>query len=207
MAVTRERFEKGMTYEEFKAQMTRNRERIESVERQVEIDPADLAPFKDLPRPLNVLALAEDWCTDVINNLPVLARLAAESGRLNVRIFLRDQNPDIMDQYLKDGRFRSIPVFVFFDDDFNEMGRFIERPDSVTQLYARRRLDIFREHPEFGSPDAPVDQLPQEVRARLSQAMRAMYEEVRPFSNREVVRELRTIVERAAPLVGGKTSS
>ncbi len=197
MAVTRERFDQGMTYDQYKAQMTRNRDRLEASERQVQIDPADLAAFRDLPRPLNVLVLAEDWCGDVIANLPILGRLAAESGKLNLRVFLRDQNLDLIDQYLKEGKYRSIPVFVFFDQGFHEVGRFIERPQSVIDLRAQKRLDLYREHPEFGSPEAPVDQLPEDVRTRLAQATATMREETTPFANKEVVRELRATVERA----------
>src|SRR5438093_4868779 len=133
MAVTRERFLQGMTYDDYKAQMTRNRERFEEHEREVELDPGAVAAVRDLSRPLNVLVLAEDWCGDVIANLPVLGRIAAESGTLNLRIFLRDQNPDLMDQYLNQGKFRSIPVFVFFDEHFRQVGLWIERPDSVTE--------------------------------------------------------------------------
>jgi hypothetical protein len=197
MTVTRERFDSGMTYDAYKAQMTRNRERLEAAEANLVIDPADLAVFKALPRPLNVLTLAEDWCGDVIANLPILGRLAAESGKLNPRVFLRDQNLDIMDQYLNRGQFRSIPVFVFMDDDLREVGRFIERPDSVTELRARRRLEIFAQHPEFGSPDTPMDQLPEEVRTNLAAATAAMREETNAFANAEVIRALRAIVERA----------
>ncbi len=32
-----------------------------------------------------------------------------------------------MDQYLKKGLYRSIPVFAFFDEHMNEVARFIER--------------------------------------------------------------------------------
>ncbi len=198
MAVTAERFNQGLTYDEYKAQMTRNRDRFEANEQRAEIDPADLAAFKNLPQPLNVLVLAEDWCGDVISNLPVLGRLAAESGgKLNVRVFLRDQNLDIMDQYLKDGQFRSIPVFVFFDDEFNEIGRMLERPESVTQELGRRRQELYTQNPDFGTPDAPPDQLPEDVRVRLMGAMGQMREEMRPFIDREVVREVRAIVEGA----------
>src|SRR5215216_2066491 len=101
--------------------MTRNQERFDQTESTVELSADDVAYFKNLPTSLNVLVLAEDWCGDVINNLPVLGRLAAESGKLNVRIFLRDQNLDLMDQYLNQGLHRSIPVFVFFDENFNEL--------------------------------------------------------------------------------------
>ena len=197
MAITRERFETGLTYDQFKAQMTQNRERFEANERGVPLSPDDLAAFRRLPRPLNVLAIGEDWCGDVIANLPILGRIAAESGgKLNLRVFLRDQNPDIMDQYLLRGEFKAIPVIVFFDDDFNELGRFIERPDSVTQLRAQKRSEMFAQHPEFGSPDAPIDQLPDDVRVRLAELTAEMRAQTADFANREVVRELRAIVER-----------
>ena len=198
MAVTRERFEQGMSYDEYKAQMTRNRERLEANERDLKLTDAQLAPFKNLKQPLNVLALGEDWCGDVIANLPILARIAQESGKLNVRVFLRDQNLDLMDQYLKNGEFRSIPVFAFLDDNFNELGRFIERPDSVTELRAQKRRELFAQNPRFGSPDTPIDQLPEDVRTDLMQATNAMREETAPFANSEVVRELGDIAGRAA---------
>jgi hypothetical protein len=198
MSVTRERFEQGMTYEAYKAQMTRNQERFIANEQQLTINPADLAAFKHLPQPLNVLVIAEDWCGDVINNLPILGRLATESGKLNLRVFLRDQNTDLIDQYLKQGQFRSIPVFVFFDDQFREIGHFIERPESVTKRNAQLRLDMYARHPEFGSPDASIAELPEEVRTALAEETAAWREESRPLNNQDVIRELREIVERVA---------
>ena len=134
----------------------------------------------------------------MIANLPVLARLARESGKLDVRVFLRDQNDDIMQAYLNQGQYKSIPVFVFFDGDFREIGHWIERPASVTALRAKRRAEIFRAHPEFGAPDAPVDQLPEDVRARLSTELQKVRDETTPFANAEVIREIRELVSRVA---------
>ena len=196
MATTRERFASGMTYQQYKDQMTRNKERFEANERDLKLSADEVAPFKALSRPVNVLVLAEDWCGDVIANLPILGRIAAETGKLNVRIFLRDHNSDIMDQYLNKGQFKSIPVFVTFDDSFNEIGRFIERPESVTRLRAEKRAALFAAHPEFGSPTAPIDQLPDDVRLRLTQAMSAIREETAAFANAAVVCELAGIISR-----------
>jgi hypothetical protein len=198
VAVTREQFESGLTYDQWKAQMTRNRERHDANERELQLSADDLAAFKALEKPVNVLVIAEDWCGDVIANVPLVGRIAAESGKLNVRVFLRDQNEDLMNQYLKDGKHKSIPTVVFFDDDFNELGRWIERPDSVTELRAQKRLDLYKNNPEFGSPDDPVDKLPEDARIRLTQAIGQMRDETKPFADSEVVRELREIVERIA---------
>lgn len=198
MTIDPARFDQGLTYDAFKDQMTRNRDRLEENERRVDLGKEDLAAFRALPRALKVVALAEDWCGDVVANLPVLGRLAKESGKLDVRIFLRDQNDDIMQRYLNQGKYKSIPVFVFFDEDFRELGHWIERPASVTELRAKRRGEIFAAHPEFGSPDAPVDQLPDDVRARLQAELQQMRDETAPFANAEVVREIRELVTRVA---------
>ena len=198
MTIDRSRFDQGMTYDAYKAQMTRNRERLEENEKRVDLGKEDLAAFRGLPRPVKVLVLAEDWCGDVIANLPVLGRLARESGKLDVRVFLRDQNDDIMQRYLNKGQFKSIPVFVFFDEDFRELGHWIERPASVTEIRAKRRNQIFAAHPEFGSPDAPVDVLPEEVRVRLQGELAKMRDETTKFANAEVIRELREIATRVA---------
>lgn len=197
MSVTRERFEQGMSYEAYKEQMTRNRDRLEANEQTVEFDAGDLAFFRQLPQPLHVLALAEDWCGDVIANLPVLGRLAADSGKLNVRVFLRDQNLDLMDQYLYKGEHRSIPTFVFFDQNFHELGHWIERPARVSELQAEMRRNLFATDPLLRelAPDTPFAQLPDEARDRLRQATARFREENRAFSDREVVRELRALIE------------
>jgi len=195
MTVTHEQFETGLTYEQYKSKMTRNREQLEANERGLQIDPEALEAFRKLAKPLDVLVVCEDWCGDVIANLPVIGRLAADSGKLNLRVFPRDEHPDIMDQYLKDGKYKSIPVFVFFDDNFKELGRFIERPDSVTERRAQLRSDLFAQHPEFGNPDAPIDQLREDVRVQLAEATAGIREQTKPFANSEVIRELRAIVE------------
>lgn len=198
MTITAERFAQGLTYEAFKAGMSRNRERLEANEARVVIDEETRRAFRSLARPLRVLVLAEDWCGDVIANLPVLGALARESGTLDVRVFYRDQNLDLIDRWLNQGKYRSIPVFVFHDEDFRELGHWIERPAAVTELRARKRAEIFASHPEFGPPDAPVDQLPDHVRAALQAELQRMRDEMTPFANAEVQRELRELVVRVA---------
>jgi hypothetical protein len=199
MAVTRAQFESGMTYDAYKAQMTRNREQLEQNEKDLDLKPEDKQAFQSLPRTLNVMALAEDWCGDVIANLPILGRIAEESGgKLNVRIHLRDQDPGetIMNQYLNQGQFKSIPTFVFLDEEFNELGVWIERPSSVTKVREERRQALYKEHPEWGDPATPIAELAEELRTTVMQATAAMRNDTKAFANAEVVRELRELTQR-----------
>jgi selT/selW/selH-like putative selenoprotein len=211
MTVTRERFEQGMSYADYKAQMTRNRERLEENERLIELAPDDLAYFRSLPAPAHLLVLGEDWCGDVINNLPVVARLAEESGKLNVRIFLRDQNLDIMDQYLKEGKYRSIPVVVAFDEDFRELGYWIERPSEISELSAKMTSELYSSDPLFAgiAPGTSPGELPEAARARMMQAYGEFRATNRALADRLVVRDIRALLagqglrhtESAAPAV------
>jgi hypothetical protein len=197
MAVTREEFESAMTYDQWKASWTRNHDRFAAQESSYQPDPADVEALKKLPKPVNVLAIVEDWCGDVVANVPIIERLARESGKLNIRYVQRDSTPFI-DRYLNRGQFKSIPVFVFLDENFNELGVFYERPDSVTKLRADKRLEVFKNNPAFGDPNAPPDQLPDDVRNQLNQALQKMREETQPFYNKESSRWIRELATRAA---------
>jgi len=91
----------------------------------------DLAFFRkasQLPNgPRKLLAIAEAWCGDVYRELPTAVRLAEATG-MELRIFLRDENPDIMDEFLSNnGKSRAIPVFVFYTSGLNYITHFTER--------------------------------------------------------------------------------
>jgi Thioredoxin len=120
--VTRERFQQGLTLRQYLDQMQMNRDRFRQVMDRVPVTPA---PAGASAR--NVLVITEDWCGTALSSVPVLARLVAGRPEIEVRVFLRDANLDLMDQYLKDGKYRSIPVIVVFDADMKERGRVLER--------------------------------------------------------------------------------
>ena len=199
--VDAQRFATGLTYEAFKAAMTQNRERLDAAEAAVRVDERDLEYFRSL-RPVRCVALVEDWCGDVIANLPVIAVLSRETGpSFELRCFIKADAPDLAARWLNKGRFESLPVFAFFDDDFRQVGLWIERPDSVTELRARKRAELFAAHPEFGSPDAPASELPEDDRVRLMSGIQAKRTASTPWANRQVVLAIRDAIARA-PQVG-----
>jgi hypothetical protein len=197
MALTKERFEQGMTAEAYKAQMTCNRDQFEANERSVFLPPADLRFFAQLPQPLQVVVLTEDWCNAAIANIPVLVRLATESGKLNLRFFLRDHNQDIMNQYLKDGLHATIPTFVFFDETFRELGHWSEMPGRIRDMRRAMLKELCATDPALaGIPyGTPFPQLSEAAQRRVIQALAAFDMDTRELGNVEVIRELREILE------------
>jgi len=130
--VTPERFAQGMTVAAYLAQMRSNKERFEQRMAATELTSADREAIR--ARKLKILVITEDWCGDALVGFPGLARLVEGAPDVEMRVFLRDANPDVMDQYLKRGLYRTIPVFVFFDEHMTELARFMERQDVVTEL-------------------------------------------------------------------------
>jgi hypothetical protein len=132
--ITPERFAQGMTFAEYLDQMRINRDRFIRFMNEATITDEDREALRRLGPGLRVLVITEDWCGDALYSFPALARLL-EGEDVEMRIFLRDRNPDVMDRYLKRGAFRTIPVFVFLDDRMNEVARFVERQDVVSELH------------------------------------------------------------------------
>lgn len=134
--VTPQRYSQGFSYQGYLAQVTSNRERYQENEAAFKLSAEDADFFKDTVGRLGgvkVLAIVEDWCPDAHRGLPIVAKIAQASG-MELRVFYRDKNPDIMNLYLKQGRFQSIPVFAFFDRDMNPFCHWIERPATATRF-------------------------------------------------------------------------
>ena len=128
--VTEERFAQGMTVRQYIDQMSMNKERFQATLDSVALVAGDVQLRERFAAARRVLVITEDWCGASIASLPFVVKLVEGMPRIEMRIFLRDQNPDLMDQFLKSGRYRSIPVFAFFDEHMNELARFIERRPS-----------------------------------------------------------------------------
>lgn len=76
--------------------------------------------------------ITEAWCGDSAQNLPVIAALAKAAG-IALRIVLRDENPEIIAQYLTNGT-KSIPVLVSFDESDQQLFRWGPRPAAAQRL-------------------------------------------------------------------------
>lgn len=134
--VTRERFDSGLTWSQYLDHIKRNSAKFQYNYDETPISDDNAAAFHklaEMPKgPARVLVLGEDWCPDVFRGMPIMARIA-EAGGVDMRIFPRDDNLDIMGEFLKDGEHQSIPVFVFYTADHEYICHWIERPAKANE--------------------------------------------------------------------------
>ena len=142
--VTSERFESGMTWAQYLGHIKRNRAKFQYNYDETLLSEEGTGAFRrlaELPNgPARVLVLGEDWCPDVFRGMPVMVRIAEAAG-IELRIFPRDDNPDIMGEFLNEGEHESIPVFVFYTADHEYICHWTERPAKANaELPEMRKL-------------------------------------------------------------------
>ena len=126
-----QRFNTGLTWKDYMAQMGDTRARTEDFYAKSKLTEDERKFFGGINQVRYTLMLAENWCGDVHRNSPLMAHICEAMPGNELRVFFRDQNLDLTDAFLNNG-FRSIPVVVFFDKDWNEIGRWIERAHAAS---------------------------------------------------------------------------
>lgn len=154
--VTPERFAQGMTYDEYMASVKVNKARIEEYYDSVRLDSEQTDALRALAGaeggPARMMVIGEDWCGDVVRELPALARVAEAAG-LELRIFPRDDNHDIMNEFLKEGKYMSIPVAVFYDQGHEYICHWIERSQVANREQGEIEAGIRAEQPDISDQD------------------------------------------------------
>lgn len=79
------------------------------------------------------MVVTEEWCGDSAQNLPHFAMWSELNENIDLKILLRDDNLDIIDQYLTNET-RSIPILVAFDEEGNELFKWGPRPKEAADL-------------------------------------------------------------------------
>jgi hypothetical protein len=134
-------FEKGMSPDVYIESMEKHKENLLHIYDEFTL-PQDDAFFRELQEAdLRAIVLTEDWCGDAMLNIPILLHLA-EAGNIDVRMLLRDENLELMDQYLTNGKSRSIPIFIFIDKNGNEVAKWGPRAEALQKFFEESRAKL-----------------------------------------------------------------
>ncbi|WP_417354126.1 thioredoxin family protein [Flavobacterium sp.] len=81
-----------------------------------------------------LLVISEGWCGDAAQIVPVINKMANETDKLELEIVLRDDNDELMNEYLTNGA-RSIPKLVLVEKDTHiARGSWGPRPHDAAKL-------------------------------------------------------------------------
>lgn len=112
-----------------------NRRRMRRLGKTVELTAGVKTAAREVKRKMIWLIITEGWCGDAAQNIPVIEKIASESVNIETRYVLRDENPELIDQFLSEGA-RSIPKLVSLDADTLEViGSWGARPAAAQALF------------------------------------------------------------------------
>lgn len=102
-----------------------------------------------LDRKLTFLVLTESWCGDASPSLPVMNKIAELNPNIDLRIVLRDENIDLMNQFLTNEAM-SIPKLIIIDNDNEEViADWGPRPSIATKMVSAYKAEHGKLTPEF----------------------------------------------------------
>ena len=110
-----------------------NDKRMKRLDKTTKLSEETLAKIKDVKEPQTWLVITEGWCGDAAQNVPVIHKMAEENPNINLKIVLRDENLELMDEFLTNGG-RAIPKMIVLDNDKNVKNSWGPRPTVATKM-------------------------------------------------------------------------
>ena len=167
--ITRDIIEKAWTYDEYRTNVNElfeqgkstgdnhseaimnytklNIFRMKRLDKTTRLTENALAQIQKENRKITWLVITEAWCGDAAQIIPVLNKLAEENENISLKMILRDENLEVMDQFLTNGT-RSIPILIVLDSESLEvLNSWGPRPVEVQEMVMEAKSNAAN-HPE-----------------------------------------------------------
>ncbi|PWA06532.1 thioredoxin family protein [Flavobacterium psychrotolerans] len=113
---------------------TLNETRMNRLDKTMKISGENILKLQSLKKEYIWLVLAEGWCADGAQLIPVFNKMVNESDKIELKIVLRDENEDFMNQFLTNNS-KAIPKLVIIDKETgNVCGSWGPRPKGAIDL-------------------------------------------------------------------------
>ena len=142
--LTQEKFDQGMTTQQYMDQIKVNKEPFVSIYETVQVPADSLSLFNGLSKPLKLAVFTADWCGDAMSTTPVILKLADSTPNISLQVFNRDDELELSNSFLPEHRAGTVPIFVVMDQEMNQVVRFIETAGALV--------------PDIDAMDAAIDQ-------------------------------------------------
>jgi thioredoxin-like negative regulator of GroEL len=125
---------------------TLNETRMNRLDKTMKITDENSLTLKSLEGEYIWLVISEGWCGDAAQILPIVHKMAEESGKIELKIILRDENEDLMNLFLTK-KAKAIPIVIVIDKATGDvLGSWGPRPKGASDLIKNYKK-------EFGAID------------------------------------------------------
>ncbi|WP_234418149.1 thioredoxin family protein [Aquimarina aquimarini] len=124
----------GIQQTEQKINFTKlNASRMRRLDKTITIPKQAISVFQNINKKQTWLVILESWCADGAQTIPILNKIAISTSAIDLKIVLRDENPELMDQFLTNGT-RSIPKLIILDQALNVLHQWGPRSEMATKM-------------------------------------------------------------------------
>lgn len=114
-----------------------NAQRMKRWDKTIEVSDVAQKRIADFKYDITWLVVTESWCGDAAHVIPALNKVAELNAHINLRIVLRDVNPELIDAFLTNGN-KAIPKLIIIDDLTGEVADvYGPRPTEATNYVKR----------------------------------------------------------------------
>ena len=110
-----------------------NDKRMDRLDKKIVISEETQDSISSLKNNFTFLVIAEGWCGDAAQIMPILNKIAESSSKIELKIVLRDDNPELMDEFLTNGG-KAIPKTIIVDSNNKVINSWGPRPSIATQM-------------------------------------------------------------------------
>lgn len=93
-----------------------NNQRMKRLDKQTRLSEEAVSLAEKIDRDFTWLVLTESWCGDAAQTLPVINKFSEVSKKIDLKVVLRDENDELMNEFLTDGN-KSIPKLIVIEND------------------------------------------------------------------------------------------
>jgi len=112
-----------------------NETRLKRLDKTIKVIPEIEQELINLSKKYTWLVISEGWCGDAAQLLPIMSKMAEVSENIDLQIVLRDDNDELMSQFLTNGG-KAIPKLIILDENNNLIADWGPRPEPARKLIA-----------------------------------------------------------------------
>ncbi|MDP3313642.1 thioredoxin family protein [Lutibacter sp.] len=125
-----------------------NNKRMDRLDKTISLTEETKKTTDLLTEKITMLVIAEGWCGDAAQIIPVLNKIASFSPKIDLKIVLRDENEDLMNLFLTNGS-KSIPKVIILNNENSIVETWGPRPSIASKMVENFKLQHGSLNAEF----------------------------------------------------------